>query len=341
MTIAAAFWPRHRQLTKLRAQAQTRLFKVAPQVELLAHCHIYTGDPQRATLLIVHGLEGSSDSTEVLALCHKALSCQMNVIRLNLRNCGGTLHLCPTLYNAGLSNDVLAVLLELQEKDRLRNIFLAGFSLGGNIVLKLADELASSAKNLLRGVCGISPSIDLLASVTAIEKAVNRLYDQRFLQGLKEKVRQKQAFFPGRFDLSKLLLLNTLRDFDEHFTAPDAGFASAYDYYTKCSALPIVDRIAVPTLIIAAQDDPIVPFASFAQLPDKHPFVSLLSPKHGGHGAFISSRAKEKEALFFTDRFWAENRVIQFCLDVMHNQLPDCVGPYNFGGTVDSTYMNK
>ena len=289
-----------------------RLFQVAPHSRVLARCHFDDKERQRPTLIIVHGLESSSEAPYVVGLASQALARGMNVVRMNLRNCGDTIHLSPTLYNAGLSADVISVASELKERDDVEQIFLAGFSLGGNIVLKAAAELESRGCELLAGVCAVSPSLDLPVCVEALEQGFNRIYEQRFPFSLKQKISDKQKIFPGLFDVSKLKTIKTIRQFDDLYTAPDAGYSNAREYYEKASALPILGNAEVPILIIAAQDDPIVPFSSFASVNLRARNLTLLAPKHGGHGGFLSSTTEDGKS--GQDRFWAENRVVDFCL---------------------------
>lgn len=312
MTILPALLPRYSE--RLRRTAQSRLFAVQPRSKILGHCHLQEDRHACPTLVVVHGLEGSSNSAYVVGLSDKALAASMNVVRLNMRNCGDTLHLTPTLYNAGLSDDVIAVVTELMERDGCQSIFLIGYSLGGNVVLKAAAELGDAAKDLLAGVCAISPSLDLLACVNALQSGFNRLYEQRFLISLKQKVLDKGAIFPGSFDTSKLPSINSLLAFDDTYTAPDGGYQSALDYYNKASALNMVHRIAIPTLIIAAKDDPIVPFSAFLSPVMNNPNLHFLTPDHGGHGGFLNAQVEESRSGKTLDRFWAENRIIDFCL---------------------------
>jgi predicted alpha/beta-fold hydrolase len=310
MTIIPALWMR--RLPPIKTPSIDRLFQVAPHVQVLAKCHFAPDAKSRPTIIILHGLEGSSQTPYVLGLTHKALEHGMNVVRMNLRNCGDTLHLTPTLYNAGLSSDLIAVTNELMEIDGLENIFAAGYSLGGNIVLKAASELGKGGRELFKGICAVSPALDLATCVAALEKGFNRFYEQRFLIGLKEKIRIKHKFYPSLYDTSKLKHVNTVRSFDDYFTAPDAGYKDAAEYYEKASALRIIDQAEVPILIIAAKDDPIVPFKSFDSPKLKTPHITMLTPEHGGHSGFLG-RVFESKGMI-RDRFWAENRIVEFCL---------------------------
>jgi predicted alpha/beta-fold hydrolase len=313
-TIAAYAYPRRFGLRRFLCFDQTRLFEVEPNVKLVAHCRWQTNDLSERqlspTLVLVHGLEGSSDSVYVLGTAAKAFKAGFNVVRLNLRTCGGTEHLTNTLYHSGLSGDLRQVIDELIERDKLKNIFLAGFSLGGNMSLKLAGEWSANAPDELRGVCAVSPSIDLAACARSIEQPSNRLYNERFVSSLKNRMRRVQKLNPERYDVNGIELVRTIREFDSHVTARYGGFRDVADYYARSSSLPLIKQIRVPTLIIQAQDDPFIPFDSFLDPSlTENPFVILLAPKHGGHVGFLTKAGSAKGE----DRFWAENRLVEFC----------------------------
>jgi predicted alpha/beta-fold hydrolase len=306
-TLAAYTWPRRYTLRRHRAD-EKRLFMVAPSVQMLALCAWQRDRHNHPTLVLVHGLEGSSESIYMLGTTHKAFSTGLNVIRLNLRNCGGTEHLTPTLYNSGLSQDLRAVVRELIEVDKLRRLFLAGFSMAGNMALKFAGEEGDRAPRELLGVCAISPSVDLAASADAIERRENWLYQQQFVRSLRRRMRQKHKLYPDRYDTTDLHLIRTVRDFDERFTTVDGGFASAADYYARSSALTRMGKIRVPTLVIHARDDPFIPFQPLLG-PEvaENPYILVLAPPQGGHVGFVGREANGE------DRFWAENRIVEFC----------------------------
>jgi predicted alpha/beta-fold hydrolase len=307
-TLVAYAWPRRGRLRELQTDEE-RLFEVEPGVRVLVRCRWHAERRAHPTLLLVHGLEGSSQSIYMLSTALKAHRAGFNVLRLNIRTCGGTLHLTPTLYNSGMSQDLRALISELVERDRLTEIFLGGFSLGGNMSLKLAGEYGADFPRELKGVAAVSPSVELAASADAIERRANWIYQRKFIHSLKRRMRDAARLYPERYDASGLRRVSTLRQFDELYTAPHGGFRDASDYYARSSALPLISRIRVPTLIIHAQDDPFIPFASL-----RHPSVGanssiiLLAPAHGGHVGFVGADQTNGE-----DRFWAENRLIEFC----------------------------
>jgi predicted alpha/beta-fold hydrolase len=308
-TLAAYAFPRRRRLLRESARDEPRLFETETEVRVLIRCRWQAQRESSPTLVLVHGLEGSSESTYVLGAAEKAHRAGFNALRMNIRSCGDTQHLSPTLYHSGLTADLRAVVEELSRRDRLDEIYLAGFSLGGNQCLKLAGESGDDAPRALKGVCAVSPSLDLSTCAAAISRRSNLVYNRGFVQSLKRRMRRAAELYPERYDPSRLALVRTIRDFDSHYTAPHAGFRDADDYYARSSALQFVPSIRVPTLIIHAEDDPLVPFDSFRDPAlAANPCVVFLAPRHGGHVGFLADGAARGE-----DRFWAESRVVEFC----------------------------
>lgn len=303
MTIVTRFWPRGGLLKGVPTEA--RLFNVAPHTKLLAFCHWQADAHRHPTLVLVHGLEGCSESHYMRGLAGKAWRKGINVIRLNQRNCGGTEHLTPTLYHSGLSDDIRAVVAELSASDRLAAIWLIGYSMGGNLVLKMAGEVGASFP-ALRGVLAVCPNIDPAACVTALERPANWLYQRHFLTRLKTRLRRKAGLFPNRFPLTPLRDIRTLREFDEIYTAPDGGFTSADDYYDRAAARHVLAAIEIPTVILTAKDDPFIPYRMFeASAVQANPRIRLWATAHGGHCGFLQ-RPRRQE-----DFYWAENRLIE------------------------------
>ena len=338
MTIAAAFWPRRFDLPV----AETRFFRVAGASQIRGECrwkwgesqaqippkrvaattaktHVqarHVGHPAGATkinnidrdtavVVIVHGLEGSCASNYVRGIAEQAWLRGLHVVRLNQRNCGGTEHLTPTLYNSGMSDDYAAVLRELAD-DGFTQIFFAGYSMGGNLVLKMAGEMGNAHPRALRGVCVVCPALDLAACADALEKRENYLYQRRFVKGLMERYARKVALYPKIYAANSSGPVRSVRQFDDIITAPCFGFRDAQEYYESASARKVVHQITVPTLMITAQDDPFVPYESFlAALVTENPAIEFVAPEHGGHCGFISRHGGE-------ERFWAEARVAEF-----------------------------
>ena len=306
-TLAAFAWPRRRRFRSVNDEE--RLFQVAEDAQVLAHCRWQPNPREHLTVVIWHGIEGSSASTYMLSTAHKVFAAGFNVIRMNLRSCGDTDHLTPTIYHGGLSEDLRVVVDKLIRSEEVSRLVVVGFSLGGNQVLKLAGEYREQAPPQVLGVCAVSPSVDLSASADLIMKRSNWLYHQDFVRRLKNRVRTKQKLYPELYDISGLDVVRTIKEFDDRFTSRAHGFADADDYYQRASSLRVIDQIRIPTLIIHGQDDPFIPFAPLRDpAVVNNPYILLIDPKQGGHVAFVQSERKGDP-----DRFWAENRVVEFC----------------------------
>lgn len=304
-TIGAYLWPRRFRLRD-RTQDEERLFQVDHDSQVLARCRWQAKPKESPTLVLWHGMEGSVASSYMLTTTDKAFRAGFNVVRVNFRNCGGTEHLSPTLYHGGLTGDLRAVIAELIEQDHLSQLFIAGFSLGGNMVLKVAGEYGDNPPPELRAVCAVSPSIDLRASTTLIARRRNWIYQRDFLRRLKNRIKVKEKLFPDRYDSTGLADVRSVEQFDNRYVAPHFGFADANDYYAKASSLPFISRIRIPTLIIHAEDDPFIPFEPMRDPAiAANPYVLLLATERGGHVAFVSANAGE-------DRFWAESCLVKF-----------------------------
>jgi predicted alpha/beta-fold hydrolase len=302
MTLAAKFYPRGNPLRKI--PMETRLFTVAPQTQLLGLCHWQRGRHPAETVILVHGLEGCGNSHYMEGLAAKAWNAGLNVIRLNQRTCGGTEHLAPSLYNCGLSMDIKAVVTELTTIDGFESISLIGYSMGGNLVLKMAGEAGGSVPSLT-GVFAVCPNIDPTQCIAALERPDNRMYHDYFFKRLKERVLKKAALFPGRWDVAPLRSMQTVREFDQCYTAPDGGYESAAQYYERSGARHVLGDIRVPTVILTAQDDPFIPSGMF-EIPaiKTNPFIELIVTGSGGHCGFFQRRQS------YEDHYWAENRLI-------------------------------
>ena len=303
MTLVAKFYPRGNLLDRI--PVESRLFVVAPQVQLLGLCHWHRVPQHHGTVVLVHGLEGCTDSHYMKGLAAKAWRAGLNVIRLNQRTCGGTEHLTRSLYNGGLSGDIQAVVTELTQKDRLKTVSLIGYSMGANLVLKMAGEVADSIPSLI-SVFGISPNIDPTQCIAALERPSNKLYHDYFLRRLKARLVKKAALFPQHWDLAPLRSITSIREFDNIYTAPDGGYSNATQYYDASGARHVLANIRVPTIIISAQDDPFIPSTMF-DLPAirTNPFIHLVITRHGGHCGFFQRRQDNE------DHYWVENRLIE------------------------------
>jgi predicted alpha/beta-fold hydrolase len=300
-------WARTRSFPAL-PPAEERYFDVAADARVLAHCHFHERRHERPTLVLLHGLEGSSRAHYMAGIADKAWAAGWNVVRLNQRNCGGTEHLSRGLYHSGLTDDPRHVMRELVEHDGIRTLAVAGYSLGGNLALKLAGELGASASDAaLTAVCAVSPTMDLAVCVEALGRRSNVVYQFNFVRNLKARMRRKAAAFPGAFSVDPLRRIWTIKGFDEAYTAPHHGFQDAADYYYRASALRVVEHIAVPTLILTAEDDPFVPVAPFRR-PEivNNRWITLVATPHGGHCAYV------ERAVDGYDGYWAEREIVRF-----------------------------
>lgn len=304
MTIYA--WARPRRFPQL-PPPDVRQFQVAADTRVQADCYWQPDRASRPVLVAMHGLEGSSASHYMRGMAARALRLGWSAVLLNQRNCGGTEHLTPGLYHSGLTADPLAVMRELTTADGVSAIVVAGYSLGGNLTLKLAGELSDEPTLPIRGAVAVSPAMDLAVCASTIERPLNTPYQWKFVRELRARMRRKARLWPGLFDLAALDGIRTIRQFDEAYTAPYHGFANASDYYFRASALRVVDRIRIPTLVVTADDDPLVPVSQFrTPAIERNPSVTLHLERHGGHCGFISREAADG------DLYWAERTAMDF-----------------------------
>jgi uncharacterized protein len=303
MTLYA--WAKRRVLHTLPA-AEPRYFDVAADARVLAHCNWQPVRRDAPTLLMLHGLEGSSEAHYMRGLADKAFARGFNVVRLNMRNCGGTEELSRGLYHSGLTADPRAVLEELRNRAGLRAFAVSGYSMGGNVTMKLAGELGAEDLPEVKAFAAVSPVIELEACVQAIERRENRIYEWNFCRNLQARMRRKARAFPGAFDLNGLWKVWSIRAFDDRYTAPHHGFAGASDYYQRASAMRVIDRVARPALILTAADDPFVPAGIFeAPAVRNNPNITTIVTRCGGHCAFV-------EPANGYDGYFAEKTIVEF-----------------------------
>jgi predicted alpha/beta-fold hydrolase len=300
LTIVANF--AKRRLDERRFPVESRYVETEPGIQVLVH----TQGPEQARgeLIMLHGLEGSSNAGYLRSMAQLALEHGFAVHRTNMRSCGGTEHLSRTMYHAGLTIDTLHLIQELRREHAERPVFLAGYSLGGNVSLKLAGELGERARGLLDGVCAVSTPIDLAACVRQMSRRENRIYEWRFVTRLKDRIRKRAATQPGVYSLEALDTCRTVYEFDDRITAPYFGFGTADNYYATQSSNQWLDRISVPCLLVQAKDDPLIPFEVF-DIPAirNNPNIELLAVDHGGHLGFLSNT---------WPRFWVDRVILDW-----------------------------
>jgi predicted alpha/beta-fold hydrolase len=304
-TIAGNFW--RRPVSEARWPKQAVHYRTEPDVAVLVYSQRPENDPQ-GEIVLVHGLEGSSESGYARSMAYAALERGFAVHRFNMRSCGDSEALAITGYHAGQTSDLLSVLRQRREAGPLP-LFLVGYSLGGNVALKLAGELGDQGHELLAGVCAVSVPIDLAAGVKAIQRRSNALYQNRFLDRLKARIRRRHHEAPEMYSLDHLPKIRTITDFDDHYTARLFGFGTAANYFATQSSNQFLERIRVPTLVIQAKDDPMIPFAVFDHPAfARNPCLKLLAVDHGGHLGFLA-RGKSRFWLDATLLDWMESRV--------------------------------
>jgi len=291
---------------------EERLVEVVPGIKVRCWGYWQQDRAQAMTLLVVHGLEGSSESQYMTGVARNGLAAGMNVVLMNQRNCGGMDHCAPTLYNSSLSSDVAAVAKSVVENDGVSRFALIGFSMGGNLVLKCAGEWGGEGPRQFKAVAAVCPSMDLAASADALHEPANRIYEWYFLLQLFRRVRTKARYFPNDFDLKRLRGVTSLRLFDDRVTAPYCGFAGADDYYARAAAANVVDRIAVPGLIIHAANDPFIRMQpETLRKIAGNPSITYVETADGGHCAFVG----EPDGNGYDGR-WAEREVVEFVKQV-------------------------
>jgi predicted alpha/beta-fold hydrolase len=304
-TILGNYFPRPPLL--IDSSPETVEVDPADGSRVLCHCH-WQPEPERAsrlTVVLVHGLEGSSDSRYIQGLTARAFADGCNVIRMNMRNCGGTDALTPTLYHSGMSGDVGAVMHHFARKYALRQMALIGYSMGGNLVLKLAGEWGGDP--LLCSVAAVCPAIDLAAGADALHESLNRAYEWRFLRGLKARYARKHQMLPDRYaPPASIGPVRSIREFDHKIVARYCDFRDSDDYYFRAASARVIDRIRTPTLILQAADDPFIRL--FPETRAKilaNPAIAFIETRHGGHCAYLS-RDRNR------DVHWAEATAVRF-----------------------------
>ena len=305
-TIMGRYWPV--SLDEARWPTTELLFNTEPGVQILAHGNRQADGSTRGTIVAVHGLTASSQAPYMKTLAQAGLEAGFDVIRLNVRNCGGTEHLSPTLYHSGLTVDLARIVEQLAPAA----VLLAGFSMGGNMALKLAGEWGECPPAHVAGVCAVSAPIELEACARRLGQSGNRIYEVRFLRALRATLRRKQALRPKDFSALRMDGIESIYEFDDRITAPAFGFRNASHYYEESSSSRFLPSVRVPALLLQAKDDPFIPFGVFGRrcfAENRH--LHLAAEDHGGHLAFLSRGAS---------RFWAIEQAVQFFLALSRQQ---------------------
>jgi uncharacterized protein len=312
-TLAGNFLPRNLALPEpeqLLVEVEGPISSYGPSY-VLCHCHWQPEAvrAERLTVVLIHGLEGSSSSQYMIGNTARALAAGFNVVRMNMRSCGGTDEICPTIYHSGRSGDVAAVVSKIIETQKLQSIALVGYSMGGNLIFKFAGEVAASPPLQLKALVGVSPLMDLAASSAALHDPRNRIYEWHFLRNMIARVRRRAVLFPAIYGTAETRKIRSMRLFDEHIVARYGAFAGADDYYFSAASSKYAHRLSVPTLILHSLDDPFIrmlPATREALI--ANPNVTYVETQRGGHCAFLESPQNGD------DGRWAERTLLSFLL---------------------------
>lgn len=246
--------------------------------------------PGRPLLILFHGLEGSSRSHYARSLMAAAYAREWNGVVVHFRGCSGEPNRLPRAYHSGDAEEIDWILRKLAARFPGVPRFAVGVSLGGNALLCWLGTREESAHKLLTSAAAISAPLDLTASGKALAAGFNRIYTEYFLRTMRRAAQLKAQRHPGKFDVERALRARNLYEFDDAYTAPLHGFQNADDYWKRASSKPLLAHIAVPTLVLNAQNDPFLPRKSLPQKRDVSPMVTLEQPEHGGHVGFVTGR---------------------------------------------------
>lgn len=260
--------------------------------------------------LLIHGLEGSSNSKYILSTTKYLNAANIDVVAMNLRGCSGTLNKHYKAYHTGETGDLDFVLQHIDTKYSYEEISLIGFSLGGNVVLKYAGEQENNLNANIKNIISISPPCDLKGSSKQLSKKSNFIYMKRFLNTLLKKAIEKGKLFPEQnLNLEQLLKAKNFHDFDNLYTAPSFGFKDAEDYWAKASSKPFLKNIQIPTYILTAKNDPFLSETCFPKKEaENNPFLHLELTNYGGHIGFIKSLKSRNEQ-------WFEKKITTFLMN--------------------------
>jgi uncharacterized protein len=263
----------------------------------------YDNIPSEKLVILLHGLEGNARRRYIKGMAKYFYERGYHVLAWNYRSCGSRPNRQLRFYHSGDTEDIRTVVNHVLALERHNSISLIGFSMGGNIVLKYLGEEGDTCSPKIKGAATFSVPLDLVGSSKVLSRWWNALYLRRFLKSLKKKIEQKAIFYPNHLSLDGFEEIRSFKGFDNAYTAPLHGFKDAMDYWTRSSSLYYLEKIAVPTLIINAQNDSFLSPSCFPyDIAKKHPKVYLETPKGGGHVGFG----------FFRSPFWLEKRAYHF-----------------------------
>lgn len=277
----------------MRFPVESKLFSTEPEAKILVRIQRATAEVSGREAVLVHGLEGSSESPYMRSMAQTLLEAGMTVHRMNIRTCGGTEFLSRTLYHAGFTHDLFAYLADL-DRQRRTPVHLIGFSLGANMALKLAGQMGRDAFRLLASVTAVSAPLDLRACSLRLHEPSNRLYEWHFVRSMKKRLDLRRKVIADLVSApeGEVRRIASVYEMDDRVTAPAFGFRSADAYYSSESARNFVGGIRVPCLVVHAQDDPLIPFEVYREAGlAENRAITVVTPAHGGHIGFVARGA--------------------------------------------------
>ncbi|HMP99056.1 MAG TPA: alpha/beta fold hydrolase [Cyclobacteriaceae bacterium] len=255
-------------------------------------------------VILCHGLEGNSTRHYIKGMAKVFYEHDYDILALNYRGCSGESNRLNRFYNSGSTEDLDEVLQHVLKTRSYKKIFLIGFSLGGNLILKFLGEGKYSSAKRIQGAVAFSTPVDLYNSCLELLKASNKMYNQYFLRSLKKKIREK-ASQNGNLDLKGLKHIKSLIDFDDYYTAPLHGYRDARHYYSECNALQFLEHIQTPSLLVNAMNDPFLSETCYpTKAFKKHSWLTIETPQQGGHVGFTKFNRN--------NLFWSEERAFNF-----------------------------
>lgn len=279
--------------------------------------HFLDGDPEMPTALLLHGLEGSIESTYFMGLIHELSKHRWNVAAMEFRSCSGEINLAQRMYHSGETEDVAFVAGRLIEQRPDIALYVAGYSLGGNVTAKWFGESGDALPENIKAGAVISAPYDLVASGKHMDGTINRVYVLHFLRMLKPKAIEKHRQYPGVLDIEKIRKARTFKEFDDHATAPLHGFRDAVDYYSSVACGQFLPGVRRPLLLLSAADDPFNPGNTLPRdLAERHPYLHPQFTDLGGHVGFVHRDAEGKFA------YWAEEQIVRF-FEAYRKRLPE------------------
>lgn len=315
-TFSPAWWAANRHIQTLWGKLVRRSSEVATRRELwetpdddLLEIRRLDAPPGRPRLILLHGLEGTIRSHYLGGIFAEARRRGWGADLLLFRSCGEQPNRARRFYHSGETTDLTLVVDRVMREHPASPVALAGFSLGGNVLLKWLGERGSRLPSAVRAASAISVPFDLSRSASHIDRGFARVYQAHFLRSLRRKVLAKMRHFPDLVDPAQLSMARTIRDYDHVVTAPVHGFESAEDYYTRSSSIRWLPEVRLPTLLLSAVDDPFLPPEVLDQvrgIAQANPVLQIEFPTRGGHVGFVAGRVPWRPF------YWGEWRIAEF-----------------------------